>query len=242
MHDAFSDVKREMRFDEPYAGLMETPGERLRRTRERAGYETAKDAAEAMGVPVSTYTQHENGDRGLPASRAERYARFFRVAPEWLIYGTTNVDKVTSLGPTLYVIGEVQAGVFKTAWQRDRDDWESFTGRPDLITPIQERFGLRVVGDSMNLLYPEGTILECCYYRGHDVIPSGKRVIVQRTRRDGAIEATVKELQRDEAGDEWLVPRSSNPAHRAFRGDRPDDPEIERVEIIAIVVASIRLE
>lgn len=61
-------------------------------------------------------------------------------------------------------------------------------------------------------------------------------------RRDGAIEATVKELMRDEAGVEWLVPRSSNPAHRAFRGDTPDDPDIERVEILALVVASARLE
>jgi len=63
------------------------PGQRLREARIAAGYETAADAAEAMGVPRSTYVQHENGSRGYPANRAARYARFFGVSPEWLLYG-----------------------------------------------------------------------------------------------------------------------------------------------------------
>jgi hypothetical protein len=93
----------------------------------------------------------------------------------------------------------------------------------------------------MDLLYPPGTILECVNYFGDEPIPSGKRVIVQRTKVDGSLEATVKELVRDAEGVEWLVPRSSNPVHQAFRGDRPE-PGIARVEIIATVIASIRPE
>jgi phage repressor protein C with HTH and peptisase S24 domain len=109
------------------------------------------------------------------------------------------------------------------------------------VAPLRDRFGLVVAGDSMNLLYPPGTILECVNYFGDEPIPNGKRVIVQRTKRDGTVEATVKELVRDADGIEWLVPRSSNPVHQAFRGDSPG-PGIARVEIIAIVVASIRPE
>ena len=71
----------------PYGGVMDTPADRLKLARERAGYKDAKSAAEAMGAKVSTYLQHENGTRGLPASRAQRYGRFFRAAPEWLLYG-----------------------------------------------------------------------------------------------------------------------------------------------------------
>ena len=56
------------------------------------------------------------------------------------------------------------------------------------------------------------------------------------------MEATVKELYRDEKGVEWLVPRSNNPSHRAFRGDQPDSPEIAKVEILAIVISSVRPE
>lgn len=40
-----------------------------------------------MGVSVSTYTQHEGGARGIPPTTAERYARFFKRSPEWLLFG-----------------------------------------------------------------------------------------------------------------------------------------------------------
>lgn len=215
---------------------------RLKSARERAGYQTAKAAAEAMGVPTATYIQHENGVRGLPAPRAERYAKFFRVAPEWILYGKSMPSKVVELGPQLFVVGEVAAGVFKEAWKMPPDEWVAFTGRADVAVPLQKRFGLQIAGDSMDQIYPQGTILECVEYHGEDVIPSGKRVIAQRTRLDGTVEATVKELIRDDQGVEWLVPRSNNPRHQAMRGDTPDSPDIARIEIIAVVVASIRPE
>ena len=66
---------------------MDKASERLRIARLRAGFETAKDAAEAMGVPVSTYLGHENGNRGYPAKKAELYARKFKVREQWLLYG-----------------------------------------------------------------------------------------------------------------------------------------------------------
>ena len=222
---------------------MSGASDRLRRAREKAGYSSAKAAAEAMGVPVATYIQHENGSRGFPASRAERYARFFRVAPEWLLYGSRAADThPAELGPRLFVKGEVAAGVWKEAWEVDPDEWEVFTGRADVSAPLQKRFGLRVVGSSMDLIYPPGTILECVEYDFSEPIPSGKRVIAVRRRLDGSVEATVKELVRDDDGTEWLVPRSSSPAHQAFRGGETDSPDIARVEIIGIVVASIRPE
>lgn len=214
---------------------------RLRSAREKSGYSSAKAAAEAMGVPVATYIQHENGARGIPAARAERYARFFRVAPEWLLYGKGTTVRPAELGPQLFVIGKVQAGLFSEAWRWSEEDWEAFTGRADLGVPVQQRFGLKVSGDSMNEVYPDGSILECIEYDGRE-LPSGKRVIVQRTKADGSIEATVKELVRDPDGIEWLVPRSTNPMHRAFRADVPDQPGIARIEIIGIVVASTRFE
>lgn len=215
---------------------------RLKTAREKSGYSSAKAAAEAMGVPVATYIQHENGSRGFPADRAERYAKFFRVAPEWLLYGKDTSVAPVELGHRLFVVGEVAAGVWKEAWQVEPDEWEAFTGRADLAVPVQQRFGLRVVGDSMNLVYPSGSIIECVHYDHHEPVPSGKRVVVVRTKLDGTLEATVKELIRDEQGVEWLVPRSTNPAHQAFRGDKPDAPDIVKIEIIGIVVASIRTE
>lgn len=195
-----------------------------------------------MGVSRATYAQHENGIRGYPASRAERYGRFFRVAPEWLLYGRQKSEVVTALGPQLFVKGEVQAGVWKEAWEYDADEWEVFTGRADVSASMRSRYGLRIVGESMNEVYPPGSIVECVAYEGDDELPSGRRVVVQRTRFDGQIETTVKELVRGEDGAEWLVPRSTNPAFQAFRGDQPDSPDIASVEIIAVVIGSYRPE
>lgn len=225
-----------------YRGLMAGASMRLKTARKKSGYSSAKAAAEAMGVPVATYIQHENGSRGFPADRAERYAKFFRVAPEWLLYGKDTTVAPTELGPRLFVVGEVAAGVWKEAWQVEADEWEAFTGRADLAVPLQQRFGLRVVGDSMNLVYPPGSIVECVHYDHHEPVPSGKRVIVVRTKLDGTLEATVKEFVRDAQGVEWLVPRSTNPAFQAFRGDKPESPDIVKIEIVGLVVASIRTE
>lgn len=66
--------------------MMPTPDERLRWARLKLGnYRSASDAARAMGVAPPTYLGHENGSRGLTPEVAERYAKFFRVAPEWLL-------------------------------------------------------------------------------------------------------------------------------------------------------------
>lgn len=70
-----------------YARHMTDPAERLRIARLRAGFETGKEAAEAMGFPVSTYLAHENGSRGYPAKKAATYARKFKVREQWLLYG-----------------------------------------------------------------------------------------------------------------------------------------------------------
>ena len=216
---------------------------RLKQAREKSGYSSASAAAEAMGVPVATYVQHENGTRGFPAARANRYARFFRVAPEWLLYGKAAPStQPIELGPRLFVKGEVAAGVWKEAWEVPEDEWAMFTGRADIAVSAQQRFGLRVVGDSMNEIYPPGTIIECVQYNHDEAIPSGRRVVALRTKIDGTVEATVKELVRTPEGAEWLVPRSTNPTHQAFRADQPDDPDIATVEIVGVVVSSIRPE
>jgi SOS-response transcriptional repressor LexA len=242
MHNASAPRKCLLHQNPAYLKVMGGASTRLKSARERAGYQSAKAAAEAMNMPVATYVQHENGARGFPAGRASRYARFFRVTPEWLLYGTKSTAKLAALGPELSVVGEVAAGMFREAWKLPDDEWVAYTGPADVNAPVHKRFGLRVSGDSMNLLYPEGTILDCVEYDHMEPVPDGKKVIVHRIRRDDTVEATVKELMRDKAGVEWLVPRSSNPSHRAIRGDQPDSDDIKQVEIFAIVVASIRYE
>jgi transcriptional regulator with XRE-family HTH domain len=95
MHDASWPGKCPMHHGRHYDAFMDTPSNRLRIAREKAGYAHAKDAAEAMGVPVATYIQNENGARGISAQKATRYARFFRTTPEWILYGNNDADPAT---------------------------------------------------------------------------------------------------------------------------------------------------
>ncbi|MBG6143592.1 DNA-binding XRE family transcriptional regulator [Labrenzia sp. EL_142] len=66
--------------------------ERLRHARIRAGFSSATSAANALGIPVSTYASHENDNRGFKADLAAKYARRFGVSVNWLLFGTGEID------------------------------------------------------------------------------------------------------------------------------------------------------
>lgn len=205
--------------------------------RKRAGL-TQAVIAERLGVSVPQVSRWEAGNDNVPSGRLPSLASAY----EATIGEIFDDVHAAELGPRLYVKGDVAAGIWKETWEFEPDEWEAFTGRADVTAPLRERFGLRTVGNSMNEVYPEGTLLECVRYDGREIIPSGKRVIVLRTRVDGSVETTVKELVREDDGTEWLVPRSRDPSFQAFRGDQPDSEDIVKVEILAIVVAATRLE
>ncbi len=99
-----------MHFARAYPSAVETPADRLRRARMAAGFETAASAAAALGVSQATYGQHENGLRGFPASKAEKYARRFRVTPEWLLYGRGEDPTAKPTSETVPLVGYVGAG------------------------------------------------------------------------------------------------------------------------------------
>jgi hypothetical protein len=62
--------------------------ERLVAARVHAGFGSATEAAEALGVKYGTYSGHENGSSGFRADKGELYARRFKVRFEWLMRGT----------------------------------------------------------------------------------------------------------------------------------------------------------
>ena len=70
--------------------MATTRGERLRSAREKR-FKSARLAAKALGVAISTYGAHERaeapGGRDYGPNEAKRYGRWFRVAPEWLLTG-----------------------------------------------------------------------------------------------------------------------------------------------------------
>lgn len=61
--------------------------ERLKQARIRAGFESGRAAATALGLHPATYSSHENGSRGVPNDSLKRYSRRFNVRFEWLLTG-----------------------------------------------------------------------------------------------------------------------------------------------------------
>lgn len=157
MHNASEEVKRLLRYGSHYALCMNNPNQRLKRAREAAGFQTAKAAAESMGVPVSTYIGHENGHRGFPAARAPQYARKFKVSEEWLLYGKgePDLDPVIPDGAETIVqvpvLGEVPAGPVREAIRHS----QGFIHAAASEAP-KDSYALKVSGESMNVHAPNG--------------------------------------------------------------------------------------
>jgi transcriptional regulator with XRE-family HTH domain len=212
---------------------------RLREFRERLGL-NQEDMAERTGFSISQISRWEAGGSNIPSERLPALA----AAYECRIADIFEEDEspFIPLGPTLYVKGPAAAGQWREVWQEPQDEWKTFTGRADVTTPLRDRFGIRVEGDSMNQVYPHGTIVECVAFYGGAEIENGRRVVVQRQRTDMEFEVTIKEYHRDAEGIEWLVPKSTNPAFQApIRADEQGD-DIVFVQIIGIVVGSYRPE
>lgn len=207
----------------------------LAELRKRKGL-TQAALAERMGVEQPTIQRWEGGKREPNLTQLIELAAILDVDLSVIIDPSVAVP----LGPRLYVKGEVAAGVWREAVEAPVSEWQSFTGRADVTANPEHRFGLRVVGDSMDMIYPHGTIVECVSLFGHAEPVPGKRVVVVRTNVDGTYEATVKELVEQE-GELWLVPRSHNLSHRPIRLADEDSSVIE-TRITAIVVASVRPE
>lgn len=198
------------------------------------------ELAERLGVTQGTVSRWEKGAQPEP-DMLVAIARELGITVEELVGADGIAGRLRSLGPTIFVKGEVAAGRWVDAYEWPRDEWEGFTGRPDLVAEIDHRFGLLVQGDSMNEIYPSGTIIECVSVFGHaEVMPGRRVVIVRRRSADNCLEATVKELVEID-GVMWARPRSSNPSHEAFRLDAPG-AGITEVRIVAVVVAAIRME
>lgn len=244
MHDALRVSKGEMHHEGHYSECMETPSDRLKEARLKAGYSTAKSAAEAMGVTVSTYIQHESGVRGLPAGRAARYAKFFRVAPEWLLYNRGSSDPI-EVEPTLTelpMVGPVQAGAWLAIDDSSQEEPPMMAAAADRRYPHARQWLREVRGDSMNArnIYP-GDFVHIVELTGAGInLNTGMIVEVIQSRDGGSLrEITLKEVEIEGPGRVTLWPRSTNPRWKdpvRLGDDTGGDVE---VQITGLLIAKI---
>lgn len=149
------------------------------------------------------------------------------------------------------VVGIVQAGLWQAEYARPFEMVDEFVSvGPDPRYSGLSRCAFKVLGDSMNLLYPPGTtvIAVSFYDLGRDP-RSGEKVIVVR-KVDGYEEATIKEIEILPDGRVALWPRSTNPEYSqalilpsgSFNNDFPDDGCHPEYRIVGLITQSIKLE
>lgn len=202
-------------------------GQRIRIARKTAGLSQVELAAQ-MGVAQSVVSDWENGKLQSWSDVSDRLSEALGLPPGALAENMADPEDVQGIP----VVGEVQAGVFRLAVEIPPND------RPAL--PIISLTGykgvsqaaLKVVGPSMNLLYPEGSFVIVVSAADTDV-RDGDRVVVYRSQGE-LREATIKEVEVEPSGRIALWPRSTHPDHQTpiylDPGDQ-DGPEIAYVVV-----------
>lgn len=175
--------------------------ERLRLARIRAGYESARAAAQRNNWVYDSYSQHERGERGLRREVAERYADAYRVAVGWLLTGEGSIDGPTS-AKSVPLISWVSAG--KLLAPEAVDDINNARQITIGDLPAGDWIALEVVGSSMDRISPPGSII-VVNRRDRRLVPNACYVI----QLDGG-EATYKRYRPDP---ERFEPVSTDPSH-----------------------------
>lgn len=205
----------------PLSEVMSEISERLIEARKRAGYETAADAARALGVKAPTYYAHENATSGLRQKVAEQYAKKFKTTAEWLLFGTNDPGMNDAIPYDIEVAGLPLLGIIQAGhWFEVTDATEEANAKMvpvvrDPRFPQAKQYALQVVGDSVDLDYPDGSIVTCVDFADSGyALGEGLLLHVERHRAGGQlVENTLKWTER-RGRTLYLVPHSSNPKYQ----------------------------
>jgi transcriptional regulator with XRE-family HTH domain len=217
---------------------------RVRELRRRLGM-NQEAFGRLFGVDQSTVSRWESGRQIPEGATLIRMAEMAQQSPREFL-GEVEIKAASTINVS--VIGQVQAGnwVEATEWPENKQYLVSVLFKTEYKNA--RRFALETRGPSMNLVFPEGTILDCVsIYDVRQPIEAAKEppiyVIVERRRADGLREATCKEYVVDKDGRVWLWPRSDDPEHQQPLHYLPDSDQkngVDSVEITALVVGYYR--
>ncbi|MGP1255225.1 MAG: LexA family protein [Kiloniellales bacterium] len=202
---------------------MSRVAERLRQAREAAGYSSAASFARAMGMLDATYRHHENGQRLPGPEQIRDYAKKLNVSYLWLLTGESNPKELADTQTQIHhapIISWVEAGQWTAA-----DTLPPGSGEGVIVSHTRSTiFALRVRGNSMDRIAPEGSVI-IIDYGDRDLIDG--RYYVFRLSNGG--DATFKRYR---ANPTRLEPNSTQPHETIF-------PE-ESVEVIGRVIQVVQ--
>lgn len=203
---------------------------KLASARQRAGLSQER-VAELLGVTHGTVSRAETGFTRPKVDVLKRYAQ---------LYGVHVVDLMEESQPFVMVpvIGRVAAGAWRDAMEQPLDDQELVPYVPRHGRPVPDG-ALELDGDSMNEIWPEGTLIFFKRVSGAYEPATGQHVVVER-RRAGEVEVTCKEVQLMDPKQMLLIPRSMNPAHRPMVVELGG--EDDEIRILAVVIDTLQPE
>lgn len=218
--------------------------ERLKAAREKM-FETAAEAAQALGVNYQTYAAHENGSRGLRRDAAMRYAKYFNISLEYLLTGRKSSPSRTEHtarsapivdGDGMPVKGFVRAGIWQEAYAPE-SELSTLPISADARFPRHLQFALEIQGDSIDNRAKPGEYAVCVEW--HGPVQPEDVVIVER-RRAGLFEATIKVAKPSPKGTIHLAPDSSNPVHKPIVIKEADMKDGEEIAVVGKVLGYYR--
>lgn len=192
---------------------------------------TASAASVAAGMSNSLIRNWQKKRDGKPGSAPtvesiQRLAPVLRSPVAYLLEGVgpsdsadiSNIDVRNSHVAGLPVLGAINAGVWKDTSIFDQDSEARMLPVPgNQRFPHARQYYLEVIGDSMDLKYPDRSFVACVDFAESGLaLKEGMTVHVERRRFGGQlVEITLKTVEKHD-GVLTLVPKSSNPKHLPF--------------------------
>lgn len=226
-----------------------TIGDRLKALRTefgkaRGARATQAEVADAVGIARSTLTAYEKGHDKPGRDTLIALADYYGVSMDAILSNSPTIAPIHTT--QIEVRGDVQAGVWREAIEWPQADWYAITVPLDVAFAGLHRYGLLVKGDSMDKVFPDGSIAVVINLVDLGRMPKTGEiaVVVQRSKTSNEFEATVKAVQVLDSGEIILWPQSTNPDFatpiRIKPGECDHDAGMPDVFIQALVVASYR--
>jgi transcriptional regulator with XRE-family HTH domain len=166
---------------------------------------TQADLGDLMETTAATVQRLETGNRELTEKWIRRFAKALEVSPSEILG-----DFVPAEPNGLPVNGEVQAGIWKEVFSGDEAKYPPLPIGPDPRYPSSEQYALKVIGSSMDKVFPEGQFIVCVSWASLGRVMRDRDLVVVQRTDNGRTESTVKRA-RIVKGNVTLMPESTDP-------------------------------
>lgn len=223
---------------------------RLREARSRL-FDTAADAARALGIKPVTLRAHESGQNAPDIIYLERYARRYGVELSWLVTGKGEAEPTIQAHHHLGDIVDIQGIIMDGAWLPDHDDDPNYPmhriptsagAERDFAIYTDPRFPAEIVSAWwVRSLVSNGP------YVDHSIVftvpnhligyRTGDHVVIVRTRK-GFCEWTLREVIPDDENN-WINYKAVLSSEPTFpRTDGADGSDF--VDVRGVVIGSVQ--